>query len=62
MAQYSSGTYTYVVINNTTGGTACNSCTSTLQPHPTYGGGTISGDTVIQLNAVTIGGFNGLNS
>jgi hypothetical protein len=62
MAQYSSGTYTYKVINNTTGGTTCDTCTSTLQPHPTYGGGTISGDTVVQLNAVTIGGFNGLNS
>jgi len=62
MAQYSSGTYTYVVFNNSTGGTLCNSCTSTTQPHPTYGGGTITGDTVVQLNAITIGGFNGLNS
>ncbi len=61
MAQYSSGTYVYRVINNTTGGTACDTCTSTLQPHPIYGGG-VSGDTFVQLNAVTIGGFNGLNS
>ena len=62
MAQYSSGTYVYKIINNTTGGTACDTCISTAQPHPIWGGGTISGDTVIQLNAVTIGGFNGLNS
>lgn len=59
MAQYSSGTYTYIVINPTTG--SCVTCTSTLQPHPEYSrqNGT---DTVVQLNAVTIGGFNGLNS
>lgn len=61
MAQYSSGTYVYKVINNTTGGTNCESCISTLQPHPIYGGSN-AGDTVVQLNAVTIGGFNGLNS
>lgn len=60
MAQYSSGTYTYKVINVGTG--SCETCISTLQPHPIWGGGTISGDTVVQLNAVTIGGFNGLNS
>lgn len=61
MAQYSSGTYTYLVIPNVVSG-GCGTCISTLQPHPIYGGGTISGDTVVQLNAVTIGGFNGLNS
>jgi hypothetical protein len=60
MAVLSSGTYTYVVINATSG--ACGSCSSTLQPHPTYGSLTNSADTVVQLNAVTIGGFNGLNS
>lgn len=60
MAQFSSGTYTYVVINATTG--SCATCTSTLQPHPTWSRGTSTGDTVVQLNAVTIGGFNGLNS
>lgn len=60
MAQYSSGTYVYKVINVSSGG--CETCISTLQPHPTYGGGTNGGDTVIQLNAITIGGFNGLNS
>lgn len=59
MAQYSSGTYVYKVINVSSG--ACETCTSTLQPHPTYGSLT-SGDTVVQLNAVTIGGFNGLNN
>jgi len=60
MAVLSSGTYTYVVINATSG--ACGSCSSTLQPHPTYGSLTNSADTVVQSNAVTIGGFNGLNS
>jgi len=60
MAQLSSGTYTYVVTNATSG--ACGSCSSTLQPHPTYGSITNSADTIVQLNAVTIGGFNGLNS
>lgn len=62
MAVLSSGTYTYVVINNTTGGTNCASCTSTLQPHPTYGSITNSEDTIIQLQAVTLGGLNGLNN
>jgi hypothetical protein len=60
MAQYSSGTYTYLVINETTG--SCVTCISTLQPHPIYDRVSNSGDTVVQLNAVTIGGFNGLNS
>lgn len=60
MAVLSSGTYTYVVINATSG--ACGSCSSTLQPHPTYGSLTNSADTIVQLNAITIGGFNGLNS
>jgi hypothetical protein len=60
MAVLSSGTYTYVVINASSG--ACASCSSTLQPHPIYGSLTNSADTVVQLNAVTIGGFNGLNS
>jgi hypothetical protein len=60
MAVLSSGTYTYVVINASSG--ACASCSSTLQPHPIYGSLKNSADTVVQLNAVTIGGFNGLNS
>jgi len=59
MAVLSSGTYTYVVINPSSG--ACGTCSSTLQPHPIYSA-TNSGDTVVQLNAVTIGGFNGLNN
>lgn len=61
MAVYSSGTYTYVVINYTAS-TNCAACTSTLQPHPIYSTLTNSADTVIQLNAVTLGGFNGLNN
>jgi len=58
MAEFSSGTYTYVVVNATTG--TCATCASTLQPHPVYT--RPNGDTVVQLQAVTIGGFNGLNS
>lgn len=60
MAVLSSGTYTYVVINATSGD--CGTCTSTLQPHPIYSSITNSADTVVQLNAVTLGGFNGLNN
>ena len=60
MAQYSSGTYTYKIINVGTG--SCETCTSTLQPHPIYSSISNTSDTVVQLNAVTIGGFNGLNS
>jgi hypothetical protein len=60
MAILSSGTYTYVVINASSG--TCGTCTSTLQPHPSYSSISNSADTVVQLNAVTIGGFNGLNS
>lgn len=61
MAVYSSGTYTYVVIPNVVSG-GCGTCTSTLQPHPSWGSITNSADTVVQLNAVTLGGFNGLNN
>jgi hypothetical protein len=60
MAVYSSGTYTYVVVNATTG--TCGTCSSTLQPHPSFGSMTGATDTIVQLNAVTLGGFNGLNS
>jgi len=60
MAVLSSGTYTYVVINPTSGN--CVTCTSTLQPHPIYNDITNSSNTVVQLNAVTLGGFNGLNN
>ena len=60
MAQYSSGTYVYKVINVSSG--ACDTCISTLQPHPIYNSVSNSADTVVQLSMVTIGGFNGLNS
>ena len=60
MAQFSSGTYTYIVTNVTTG--TCGTCSTTLQPHPIYSSITNSADTIVQLNAVTIGGFNGLNN
>lgn len=60
MAVYSSGTYTYVVVNATTG--TCGTCSSTLQPHPSFGSMTSQADTIVQLNAVTLGGFNGLNN
>lgn len=62
MAQYSSGTYTYKVFNNSTGGTACDSCTSTSQPHPIYSSMSNSADTIVQTTAITLGGFNGLNN
>jgi len=58
MATFSSGTYTYIVINPTTG--TCDTCKSTLQPHPEYS--RPNGDVVVQTTAVTIGGVNGLNS
>ena len=60
MAQLSSGTYTYVVIPNVVSG-GCSTCTSTLQPHPKFSS-TNSADVVVQLQAVTLGGFNGLNN
>jgi hypothetical protein len=62
MAVLSSGTYTYKVINNTTGGTNCDTCTSTAQPHPIYSSMSNSADTIVQLTAITLGGFNGLNN
>jgi hypothetical protein len=58
MPTYSSGTYTYQVINVSTG--ACGTCISTLSPHPVFT--RPNGDEVIQLTSVTIGGVNGLNS
>jgi len=61
MAEYSSGTYTYKLINYT-GATNCEACRSTLQPHPIYGSMTNSADTIVQLQAITLGGFNGLNN
>ena len=44
----------------------CSSCDTgstrtTIVAHPTYGG-ILSGDTVVELNLVLIGGRNGLNS
>jgi len=61
MAVFSSGTYTYKLINFT-GVTNCEACVSTIQPHPIYNGMASSADTVVQLNAITLGGFNGLNN
>jgi hypothetical protein len=61
MAVLSAGTYTYVLINYT-GSTNCAACTSTLQPHPIYGSINNSADTIVQLQAITLGGFNGLNN
>jgi hypothetical protein len=61
MAVLSSGTYTYRLINYT-GATNCAACTSTLQPHPVYGSMTNSADTIVQIQAITLGGFNGLNN
>ena len=61
MAQFSSGTYTYIILPNVVSG-GCSTCASSIQPHPIFDRTSNSGDTVVQLNAVTIGGFNGLNS
>jgi len=61
MAVFSSGTYTYVLINYT-GVTNCAACTSSIQPHPIYNGMASSADTVIQTTMITLGGFNGLNN
>ena len=61
MAVLSSGTYTYVLINYT-GATHCAACTSTIQPHPVYSSISNSADTIVQLNAITLGGFNGVNN
>jgi hypothetical protein len=61
MAVLSAGTYTYVLFNYT-GATNCASCTSSIQPHPSYGSMTNSADTIVQLQAITLGGFNGLNN
>lgn len=61
MAVFSSGTYTYKLINFT-GATNCEACVSTIQPHPIYNRMSSSADTVVQLNAITLGGFNGLNN
>jgi hypothetical protein len=60
MAVLSSGTYNYVVINASSG--ACASCTSTISPHPVYSSISNTADTIVQLNAITLGGFNGLNN
>ncbi len=61
MAVFSSGTYTYKLINFT-GVTNCEACVSTLQPHPIYGSMSNSADTIVQTTAITLGGFNGLNN
>jgi len=60
MAVLSSGTYSYVIINAGSG--ACASCTSTISPHPVYGSISNTADTIVQLNAITLGGQNGLNN
>jgi hypothetical protein len=61
MAVLSSGTYTYKLINFT-GVTNCEACTSSIQPHPIYSSMSNSADTIVQLTAITLGGFNGLNN
>jgi hypothetical protein len=61
MAVFSSGTYTYKLINFT-GVTNCEACTSSIQPHPIYNSMSNSADTIVQITAITLGGFNGLNN
>jgi len=60
MAVLSSGTYSYIIINSNSG--TCASCTSTISPHPVYSSISNTADTIVQLNAITLGGFNGLNN
>lgn len=59
MAQYSAGTYNYTSCDACSGGTAT-PVVKTV-PHPVYGSNNLN-DTVVQLTAVAIGGFNGLNN
>lgn len=53
-----SGQYEYVVIN--VSDQPCGECTSSITPHPNYTA--LNGDTVYQISAVALGGFNGLNN
>lgn len=59
MGLISGGTY-YLCDYCTNDGNTFTGVTVTNTPHPTYTN--LTGGTAVQLNAVTIGGFNGLNS
>ena len=59
MGLISGGTY-YLCDVQTCDGNTWTGITVTNTPHPTWNNST--GGTAVQLNAVTIGGFNGLNS
>ena len=59
MATLSAGTYDYKICNSCTdGGTTTVSQIDV--PHPVYTNS--NGDSVIQITAVALGGFNGLNN
>lgn len=63
MATLSANTY-YEYTNQRFGNFSGGTWTASLGnvPHPNYTRDSITGDTVIQMNAITIGGFNGLNN
>jgi len=52
---FSAGTYNYELVD-----CACTGDTVYYSPHPTYTDD--SGNNVIQLTSITLGGFNGLNN
>jgi len=59
MSTLSSGTYDYkVCVKCVSGGTE--TVREVVVPHPVMMDG--SGNTIVQLTSVTLGGFNGLNS
>lgn len=59
MGLISGGTY-YLCDYCTNDGNTFTGVTVTNTPHPTYSN--LTGGTAVQLNAVAIGGFNGLNN
>jgi hypothetical protein len=56
MATVSAGTYNYVIQD-----CECTGNTVFISPHPVYVDPD-NGDSVVQITAIAIGGFNGLNN
>jgi hypothetical protein len=62
MSTYSANTqydYNITILGNVSGGTYLNP-SNTVAPHPIYTDA--DGNEFVQLNAITLGGFNGLNN
>jgi hypothetical protein len=59
MATLSAGTYDYKICNSCTEG-GSTTVSSVVVPHPIYTNS--NNDNVVQLTAVALGGFNGLNN